>query len=176
MSFGGSGGLAPQKETSPAEPQEAARRGSAKLCIVDAPQGRVLALDIGSVRIGAAISDPLRRIAQPLAVWKREGWRKKFEDAQGEYNPSLVLIGSPTRTDGSEGPEAGSVARLVESLKREHPELEFELWDERFTTVIAHQSMTEAGASGRSRRGSVDKVAAALILESWLERQRLSED
>ena len=135
--------------------------------------GRVLALDVGSVRVGAAISDPMRRIAQPLAVWpvvdKGGGWRRKFEAALAQYRPTLVLAGLPVRTDGTRGPECGKIEKLLDLLRGEHPELAFETWDERFTTVIAHQAMIEGGVSRRGRRDRVDRIAAVLILENWLE-------
>ena len=140
------------------------------------PKGRVLALDIGSVRVGAAVTDPLRVIAQGIAVWPvddgQEGWRKKFEACLAEYDPALILVGMPTRTDGSRGPEGDRIAALVERLKEAYPNRAFETWDERYTTVIAQRALLEGDVSRRGRRGKVDKVAAALILQSWLERQR----
>lgn len=85
------------------------------------PKGRVLALDVGSVRIGAAVTDPLRVIAQGIAVWPvndgREGWRKKFEACLAEYDPVLILIGMPIRTSGNAGPEGERIAALVASLR-----------------------------------------------------------
>ena len=88
------------------------------------PKGRVLALDVGSVRIGAAVTDPLRVIAQGIAVWPvndgREGWRKKFEACLAEYDPVLVLIGMLTRTSGSAGPEGERIAALVDGLRESY--------------------------------------------------------
>ena len=142
--------------------------------------GRVLALDIGSARVGVALSDPRRLIAQGLAVWPvsgkqggagSQGWREKFEECLARHNPSLILIGMPTRTDGTMGPEGERIAKLVEELKAAHPEREFQTWDERFTTVIAQRALLEGDVSRRGRRERVDKVAATLILQSWLERQ-----
>ncbi|MCR5347219.1 MAG: Holliday junction resolvase RuvX [Fretibacterium sp.] len=139
--------------------------------------GRVLALDIGSVRVGAALSDPRRLIAQGLDVWPvsgREGsWRQRFEACLEEYDPTLVLVGMPARTNETGGPEARRITALVEELKAAHPEREFATWDERFTTVIAQRALLEANVSRKGRRGRVDKVAAALILQSWLENQRI---
>lgn len=140
------------------------------------PKGRVLALDVGSVRIGAAVTDPLRVIAQGIAVWPvndgREGWRKKFEACLAEYDPILILIGMPIRTSGNAGPEGERIAALVASLRESYPDRTFETWDERYTTVIAQRALLEGDVSRRERRGKVDKVAAALILQSWLERRR----
>lgn len=141
-----------------------------------APKGRVLALDIGAVRIGAAVTDPLRVIAQGIAVWPvddgKEGWRRKFEACLETYDPALILIGMPTRTDGTRGPEGDRIAALVERLKTAYPDRAFETWDERYTTVIAQRALLEGDVSRRGRRGKVDKVAASLILQSWLEHQR----
>ena len=138
--------------------------------------GRVLALDIGSVRIGVAITDPGRIIAQGLDVWsvdgKGGGWRQRFEEHLERYDPTLILIGMPRRTDGSMGPEGQRIADLVEDLRASYPEREFAIWDERFTTVIAQQALLEADVSRRGRRQRVDQVAAALILQNWLEGQR----
>lgn len=140
------------------------------------PKGRVLALDIGAVRIGVAVTDPLRIIAQGIAVWpvaeKNGGWRKKFEACLAEYDPVLVLIGMPTRTDGGLGPEGERIAALVRRLEADYPDRRFATWDERYTTVIAQRALLEGDVSRRGRRGKVDKVAASLILQSWLERHR----
>ena len=142
----------------------------------DLPKGRVLALDVGSVRIGAAVTDPLCVIAQGIAVWPvndgKEGWRKKFEACLAEYDPVLILIGMPTRTSGNAGPEGERIAALVASLRESYPDRTFETWDERYTTVIAQRALLEGDVSRRERRGKVDKVAAALILQSWLEYRR----
>lgn len=164
--------------------------------------GRVLALDIGSVRVGAAVSDPSRTIAQGLGVWQVSGgksrsraktsdpqdkcadenaavsqerhevsgWRREFEAAVEKYAPTLVLVGLPRRTTGEVGPEGERILKLVNFMRETYPDLTFETWDERFTTVIAHRSMIEGGVSRKGRRERVDKVAAVLILESWLER------
>ncbi|MCR5346924.1 MAG: Holliday junction resolvase RuvX [Fretibacterium sp.] len=138
--------------------------------------GRVLALDIGSVRVGVAISDPRRLIAQGLSVWpvsgKEGNWRQRFEACLEEYDPTLILVGMPARTNSTDGPETRRITALVEELRAAHPEREFATWDERFTTVIAQRALLEANVSRKGRREHVDKVAAVLILQSWLESQR----
>ncbi len=133
---------------------------------------RVLALDIGTVRIGAAISDPTRTIAQGLGVWKAETWHDDFDAAMRKYEPAIVIVGLPLRTDGKNSEAAERITAIVDGLRTEYPECEFVLHDERFTTVIAHQAMLEADTSRRKRKKNVDKVAAVLILESWLEANR----
>ena len=134
---------------------------------------RVLALDIGTVRTGAAISDPTRTIAQGLGVWSAETWREDFDEAVRKYQPEVIVVGLPSRTDGKVSEAAERVREIVCELETEYPDKEFVMWDERFTTVIAHRTMLEADVSRKKRRKNVDKIAAAIILEGWLESQRV---
>ena len=136
--------------------------------------GRVLALDIGTVRIGAAISDSNRIIAQPLDTWNAENdsWLNDFDSALTKYNPAIIVVGLPLRTDGRKSEAGEKILALVDDLRAEYPEREFVLHDERFTTVIAQQVLIGADVSRKRRRKSVDKIAAVLILESWLESNR----
>ena len=133
---------------------------------------RVLALDIGSVRIGAAISDSSRIIAQGLGVWNAETWRDDFDNCMKTYDPSIIVVGLPLRTDGRKSEAAERILELVDELRAKYPEREFVMHDERFTTVIAQQVLIDADVSRKRRRKSVDKIAAVLILESWLESNR----
>ena len=137
-------------------------------------RGRVLALDLGTVRIGAAVSDPSRVIAQGLGVWKAEGeqWLKDFDEALRKYDPNVIVVGLPLRTDGKNSDAAERILSIVDDLRSKYPEREFVLHDERFTTVIAQRAMIEADVSRKGRRKKVDKVAAVIILEDWLEAQR----
>ena len=132
---------------------------------------RVLALDIGTVRIGAAISDPSRIIAQGLGVWKAENdeWLNDFDECLKKFNPSLIVVGLPVRTDGKISSMSEKILTVIENLKSKYPELEFTTWDERFTTVIAQQTLISADVSRKKRKKNVDKIAAVLILENWLE-------
>ncbi|MBR0150703.1 MAG: Holliday junction resolvase RuvX [Synergistaceae bacterium] len=136
--------------------------------------GRVLALDIGTVRIGAAISDPSRIVAQGLGVWNAEGdaWRKDFNEAIRKYDPKIIVAGLPLRTDGKPSEAAERITAIIEALRAEYPGREFVFQDERFTTVIAQRAMIEADTSRRKRRKNVDKVAAVIILEDWLESHK----
>lgn len=134
-----------------------------------ADSGRVLALDIGTVRIGAAISDPSRIISQGLGVWKAETWLTDFDEALRKYDPKVIVVGLPLRTDGKKSEAAEKILAIVEDLKARYPERKFVTHDERFTTVIAQRAMLEADVSRKGRKKSVDKVAAVIILEDWLE-------
>ncbi len=130
---------------------------------------RVLALDIGTVRIGAAISDPSRIIAQGLGVWQIDSWREELDSCVKKFDPAVIVLGLPVRTDGKKSEAAERVLNILDSLKSEYPEKIFMTWDERFTTVIAQKMLIEADISRKQRRKNVDKIAAVLILESWLE-------
>ena len=133
---------------------------------------RILALDIGSVRIGAAVSDPSGIIAQGLGVWDSETWLKDFDSALEKYDPALIVIGLPVRTDGKVSEAGDRISGLVDELRVSYPERKFVTWDERFTTVIANRMLIEADVSRKKRKSHVDKIAAVLILESWLESNR----
>ena len=133
---------------------------------------RVLALDIGTVRIGVAVTDPLGLFAQGIAVWQaRDNWRAQFEECLARYAPSLVLVGLPRRTTGAYGPEAEIIMALVEEMRTAYPDQKFDTWDERYTTTIAQRALLEGDVSRKKRKERVDKIAAALILQNWLDAQ-----
>lgn len=136
--------------------------------------GRVLALDIGTVRIGAAISDPSGIIAQGLGVWEAEcdKWLEEFNECLQKYDPVKIVVGLPVRTDGKISTTGEKISAIVDDLKARYPEREFILWDERFTTVMAQKMLIDADISRKRRRKSIDKIAAVLILENWLEFHR----
>lgn len=135
---------------------------------------RIMALDIGTRRIGVAITDPLGMLAQPLTVIKRSS------DAQAvaeilqllrEYQVAELVIGLPRRTDGTEGPEAQAVREFAATVESRWsgPIL---WYDERLTTAGAEQVLLEADLSRMRRKQVVDQVAAALILQGYLEYQK----
>ena len=134
---------------------------------------RIIALDIGSVRIGVAVSDPLGFFAQGVAVLDAKGcWLSDLAKIAGEYEKPKLLIGMPRRTDGSEGPEAVRMRETAKSVQEYFPDLEIEFWDERFTKTIAQQELLEADVSRAGRKKKVDKIAATLLLQSYLDRGR----
>jgi putative Holliday junction resolvase len=111
--------------------------------------------------------------AQGIAVWRvQDNWRAKLEECLARYDPELVLIGMPRRTDGSYGPEAQKIRKLARDLRQAYPYCAFETWDERYTTVLAQRALLEADVSRGKRKLRIDKIAATLILQSWLETQR----
>lgn len=139
--------------------------------------GRVLGVDLGSRRIGLALSDPSRTVASPLDVLARSG--DPAADAAAlvrrarEEGADLVVVGLPLGLDGRAGPAAREALADVERLRAAAggtPAVE--VHDERLTTVSAERALREGGVRGPARRRLVDKVAAAVMLQSWLDARR----
>ena len=132
-------------------------------------KGRILALDIGTARVGAAISDPNQIIAQGLGVWNAENWLDDLDGCIKKFAPSLIVLGLPVRTDGKKSAMAEKILETLENLQTNYPDINFVTHDERFTTVIAQRTLLEADTSRKKRKKTVDKIAAVIILESYLE-------
>lgn len=133
-----------------------------------------IGLDVGERRIGIAKSDPLGYTAQPHSCITRVGGIKDLQQIitlSEEEGAAGFVLGLPLRTDGSQGPEVEKVQRFADSL-RELSSLPIEWVDERFTTVIAQRALRDQGVKGAAQRRRVDQVAAALILQSFLDRRR----
>lgn len=133
---------------------------------------RALGLDLGSVRIGVATSDPGRVIASPYDVITR-GMDHATDHgaiaaAVAESEAAVVVVGLPRNMRGQETAAAKAVRAEAEEL-RAILEVPVVFWDERLSTVTAQRSLIEGGVRRKQRKGSVDKVAAAVILQSWLD-------
>ena len=130
---------------------------------------RIVALDIGDVRIGVAVSDPTRTIASPVGVITRVGWgpdTRKIKEICDRYETALVVSGLPLNMDGSEGFQAGKVRDFCRRLEAAGLSVTFQ--DERLSTVSAEEALLEDGMSRQERKKKVDKVAASVILQQWL--------
>lgn len=140
---------------------------------------RVLALDLGSRRIGVAVSDASGTLASPRLVLERAGTRHADHQAVAELVAEVgaerVVVGLPLSLDGSSGPAVRLVLAEVEQLQARLP-VPVECHDERFTTVRAHGALAAAGLGGPARRKMVDKAAAAILLQSWLDQRRGREE
>jgi putative Holliday junction resolvase len=140
---------------------------------------RLLALDVGERRIGVAVSDVTGSIASPLQVIRRAS---KVEDfckiahLVREQETEGLIVGYPLNDDGSAGPQAQSVERYVAALTQALEEngltVEVVLWDEYMSTQRAQAIMIEAGRKAARRREWIDAVAAAVILQDYLDEQR----
>ena len=133
---------------------------------------RIVALDIGDARIGVAVSDPSRTIAAPVEVINRVGWgpdTRKICEICRRYDTMQILSGLPLNMDGSEGFQAKKVRVFCAQLEKAGLTVYFQ--DERLSTVAAENSMLSADLSRADRKSRVDKVAAAIFLQEWLNRQ-----
>ena len=137
---------------------------------------RVLGLDLGSKRIGVAISDEDGRVATPIETINRSraGRGLDHQAVAGlvdEWGAGAVVVGLPLSLDGTEGPAARAVRDEIAELELTLS-VPVETIDERFTTVTAEQQLRQQGVRGKSRTAVVDRAAAAILLQSWLDRRR----
>jgi putative Holliday junction resolvase len=133
--------------------------------------GRILGLDLGDVRIGVAISDPGRRVAVPMGTVHTGAPAdlKAIAKLVGDHEVTLVVVGHPLKMSGAPGTRAHHAEEFVAAL-RQVLRVPVVLQDERLSTVEADRALREAGAGGRDRRRAVDRSAAAVILQSYLDR------
>ena len=134
---------------------------------------RILCLDVGDARIGVAVSDPGRMIATPVEVIHRIGWGpdcRRIKELADQYETDEVLSGLPLTMDGSEGFQAKKVREFCEQVEKRGLTVLYQ--DERLTTVTAEDALIEGRMHRQDRKKNVDKVAAALILQEWLDQQR----
>ena len=136
---------------------------------------RALGIDLGSKRIGVAVSDDAGTVATPLEVVARSGDRRRDHrrllDLAEEWEVGVLVVGLPLSLDGSLGPAARGVLDEVEAL-RDVSAVPVATYDERLTTVTAERQLAEGALDGRARRKVVDMVAAAVLLQAWLDGQR----
>lgn len=138
-----------------------------------AAAGRVLGVDLGTRRIGLAVSDPEVPIAFPAGTLESRGLARDVESLRAlalERGVVRIVVGLPLHLDGRRGPEAEAAERFAAAL-REATGLPVELLDERWTTVEAERALREMGRRGRKRRQVVDTTAATILLRTWLERE-----
>jgi len=137
------------------------------------PAKRVLGLDVGSKRIGIAISDPLGITAQGLETLQRQNKRLDFEKLvklAHDYEAAEIVVGFPLRMSGEDGIQAEKMQIFAEEL-RKRLQLPVHLWDERLTSAEANRLLRETEMSIRRRGQVVDQMAAVLILQSWMEHR-----
>lgn len=135
---------------------------------------RALALDLGDRRIGVAVSDADERVASPVTVLERTNDRQRLHREIAalveEWDADVLVVGLPLSLDGGKGPAAIKVEAEVAELGKVVP-VPIALHDERMSTVTAERLLKERDLDGRARRKVVDMVAAAVILQDWLDRR-----
>ncbi len=132
---------------------------------------RYLGLDIGEARVGVAVSDPDGRVATPVDVLDARALSKDARPLLRlveDYEPGMIVVGLPLTLSGDEGPQARCVRETAERYA-EIAGVDVEYWDERLSSAEARRVMSESGVTDRKKRGTLDKLAAALVLQSYLD-------
>jgi putative Holliday junction resolvase len=139
---------------------------------------RIMGLDIGTRTIGIAISDEMGITAQGLKTLRRKSMEEDFKEIGAiirEFEIEKIVVGLPKNMDGTSGRQAEKVLEWMEALK-ERIEIPVATWDERLSTVGASKVLLEADLSRKKRKKVIDKVAAVLILQGYLDRSRRKND
>ena len=140
------------------------------------PHARTMGLDVGSKTIGVAVSDPLGITAQGLDTIRRRNKRQDFEELARllrQYHVQEIVVGYPLRLSGSEGRQSEKMRQFADELRKRF-QLQVHLWDERLTSSQANRILREADLSIRKRSQAVDRMAAVLILQSWMDSRAIS--
>ncbi|MCK0175317.1 Holliday junction resolvase RuvX [Mycolicibacterium sp. F2034L] len=141
----------------------------------DPGRGRRLGIDVGSVRIGVAVSDPDAILATPVETVRRENsgrHLRRLAQLVTEYEAVEVVVGLPRTLADRTGPAAHDAIEVAEALARRIAPVPVRMADERLTTVTAQRSLRDAGVRARGQRAVIDQAAAVGILQSWLDQRR----
>ena len=135
---------------------------------------RIIGIDYGKKRIGLAVSDPLRIFASPLETVPSAKIIEYLKQYAAKEGISLFVVGYPMNLDNTPAEAARYVDEFLRSLKNSFPDIPVECEDERFTSVLAHRAMIDGGMKKMDRRDKavVDKISAAIILQSYLDRNK----
>ncbi|MFZ4585727.1 MAG: Holliday junction resolvase RuvX [Acidimicrobiia bacterium] len=137
---------------------------------------RALGVDLGSKRIGIAVSDSLGVVATPVGTISRSGDEVRDHDAiiehAREYRCAQIVVGMPRALDGSIGPAARAAQAEIERLSQRAEEFDVTSYDERMTSVIANRALGDLGVRAKKKKAHVDGMAAAVMLQGFLERAK----
>lgn len=136
---------------------------------------RILGIDYGDVRVGLAVSDPTELIAGGIGTVKISGMNNAVEQISviiAEREVEKVVLGLPLNMDGSEGASASKIRAFAAKLSEACPSVPVEFLDERRTSILAADYMSQTGTFGKKRKDSVDTLSAQIILQSYLDRNR----
>lgn len=137
---------------------------------------RILSIDYGKRRTGLAVTDPLKLIAGGLCTVETPQLMTFLADYMQREEVERIVIGLPTQTNGQPSENQARVREFTGRLRKAYPTLPIEFWDERFTSVMAHQTMIESGISRKRRQDKalVDEISATIILQSYMESTRFN--
>jgi len=136
--------------------------------------GRIMGLDVGDKTIGVAVSDLMGLTAQGVKTVKRVGKKKDIEELKviiKERQVTKIVSGLPKNMNGTLGPQGEKVIKFCELLEQETG-IKIEYWDERLSTVAAERTLIQGNVRRENRKGVIDMVAAVIILQGYLDRQR----
>jgi putative Holliday junction resolvase len=136
--------------------------------------GRILAIDYGRKRTGLAVTDPLRITANPLLTVETKDLMTWLAEYLAKEQVDQVVIGHPTQMNGEESESMNYIRPFMGNFKKQFPNIPLTMYDERFTSVLAHQAMLAGGMKKKDRqnKAAVDKIAACIILEGYLDSLR----
>ena len=134
---------------------------------------RILAIDYGKKRTGIAVTDTLQMIANGLATIETKELEKFLTDYMAKEDVSTIVVGKPTQMNGEDSENMKRIEPFCNRLKKLFPNKEIVYYDERFTSVLAHQAMLQSGIGKKARQDKalVDKISATIILEDFLQRK-----
>ena len=140
--------------------------------------GRIIAIDYGTKRTGLAVTDPLRIIANALDTVETKGLEKWLADYFTKNDVDIIVLGKPSQMNGQPSETMRFIEPLATRLRRAYPDKEVVLYDERFTSVMAHRAMLESGIGKMARRDKalVDRISATIILQSYMDSIQYNAD
>lgn len=135
---------------------------------------RVLAIDYGKRRTGLAVTDPCQIIPGGLTTVDTPQLLKFLQDYVAKQEVERFVVGLPKQTNGLDSENLPRVRAFVKQLQKALPDIPVEWWDERYTSVLAHQAMLDGGLRRKARQNKalVDEISATIILQGWMERRR----
>lgn len=139
---------------------------------------RIMALDIGDVRTGIAVSDPSEMLASPICVLPSAevvSGAKSFARVLDDWEPELLLCGLPLTLAGENGPQADHIREMAAVISK-NTDLPVEFTDERMSSADAKRKLREMGYDEKTMRGKVDMIAASIFLQSWLDRRSMQNE
>ena len=139
--------------------------------------GRIIAIDYGTKRTGLAVTDPLRIIAGALATVETKQLEKYLADYFSKNDVDIIVLGKPTQMNGAPSETMRFIEPLAGRLRHAYPDKQVVLYDERFTSVLAHRTMLESGIGKQARRDKalVDRISATIILQSYMESLQMQQ-
>lgn len=140
--------------------------------------GRILAIDYGTRRTGLAVTDPLRIIANALTTVETKQLEKYLADYFAKNEVDIIVLGKPSQMNGAPSETMRYIEPLAGRLRHAYPDKRVVMYDERFTSVMAHRTMLESGIGKMARRDKalVDRISATIILQSYMESAEYNSD